>query len=107
MSILQFSAGVHALAVKGMFPVVEGALRPQEESNAEVSSCIVAVREILGASTANGAVDEIVNGIPDAEAAVCVFSKEQKKLNELSRSGRLVEMKYVFEQIIASFWSLS
>jgi hypothetical protein len=105
--VLQFSAGLHALAVKGMFPVVEGVLRPQRESNADSSCFLSPIREVLLASPANGAVDDIVNSITDAEAAVHVFSKEQRMLNELSISDRLVEAKCAFERINASFWSLA
>ena len=105
--MLQFSAGLHALAIKGMFPAVEEILRPQRESNADDFCFISPIQEMLPVLTANDAVDGIVNGIPDAEAAVCVFSREQRKLNELSMSGRLVEAQYAFVQINTSFWSLA
>ena len=105
--MLQFSAGLHALTVKGMFPVLEGILCPQRESNGDDSWFVSSIQEMLPASTDNGALDDIVNGIPDAEAALCVFSKEQRKLNELSISGRLIEKQCVFEQIRALFWFLA
>lgn len=104
---MQFSAVVHALAVKGMFPVVEGTLRPKKVSIADSSFCTINARESFPDSVGWDAVDKILRGVSDSEAAVNVFSKEQRKLNELSLSGRLVEMKSAFELIIASFWYLS